>query len=903
MTNAWDEVRTAIDDGDAAAVAKLVIGFDEARRLEVARELPGHLPEARRAGRLKEEERERERRARWAVLVERAEREGRSVYALAELHDHPAAEPADGWMEPMRVAGAGTIAGAAAVAAWLNRRDFERGFEPLEIDDVPLILRVVAARPAAWQRDLAVRLAQRLRGSRPVADRRVRLPLALLRATGAEPPEHDPLTLAWAAATAAGELPDDPLLPVMVPRLFSAEGAGRLLRSDEGWAEALTALAADGRVERERVLAGCRGRFLRGGQAADQRFFVRLHELLDPAPEETAPHLRDYLALLASAPANVADLALRQVRRSGPVPPAEAGEAVEGLLFRPEGRLVRAGLAWLDRLLKGPAADVDAYAPALAAALVCESGEARERAVKLAVKHAGRFGPLGAETIRDAVATLPAHQGVRLAAVFGGEAASEPEPVPFVPAPLPHVPEPVPMPAARAPEALARLRLREFDWLSSEMWLDGFVRLAARPDGRERAALAGALAPLAARCDDDRYGWRPWWRTAEWAAAMARELTDPGAELRAPVEWRATVEERVPEMTHGPAGKIMPLARFAEVYRAQVEGRLPPYLLATPTRANGVLDADALVQRLEGYERDGAEALPLDLRQALLRLGRTVPAEVAARAARLTGETGRKVARWLTGRPAEPRTVLCWGTHEGDTRITSEFVSGPEYQEVLGDLLVFRFHDESCKMLLAVLAGHRELAAARSAYALKSFWPLEKPKAEDLQLLATAEGPGGPGLALVLAHFLLAGPSGGAVGPFLRLAATGGLPGEETGVQLGDLLKRGGDSPSAVIAALKAAAEQGAHRQVWQVMAGLLPACLPGPGERATSAHTRLMTFAADVAEWADARGAVAVVAETAGRRRVTELVRQARRLHHRLTGTSGELRGQGAGEPAAGPS
>ncbi|WP_345147845.1 hypothetical protein [Nonomuraea rubra] len=53
----------------------------------------------------------------------------------------------------------------------------------------------------------------------------------------------------------------------------------------------------------------------------------------------------------------------------------------------------------------------------------------------------------------------------------------------------------------------------------------------------------------------------------------------------------------------------MPLARFAEVYQSMLDGRMPPYLLATPTRVNGLLDAEALVERVAGYERDGVQAL------------------------------------------------------------------------------------------------------------------------------------------------------------------------------------------------------------------------------------------------------------------------------------------------------
>ncbi|WP_084964520.1 DUF6493 family protein [Thermoactinospora rubra] len=848
MTNAWDAVRTALDAEDAAAVAKLVTGLDDARRREVARELPGYLKHAQRTG---------------------------------EHHPYTWAANAR-WTAAMRVAGAGTIPGATATATWLARRDLEPAWEYPPIDDVPSVVEATRTRPAAWREDLAVRLALKLRSTRPEPDQRVRLTLALLRETGVTPPDHDPLTLAWIAATPAGDLHEDPLLNAMVPRLFSAEGVGRLLRNDADWPATLATLADGGRIEREALLSGCRTRFLVGGQAIDQRFFVRLHELLDPSDNETAPHLRDYLALLPSAPANVADLALKRVRRTKAVPPGLAGEAVEGLLFRAEGRLVRAGLAWLDRLLRDTANDLDAYAPALAAALVCESGEARSRAVKLAVKHADRFGPLGVDVIRDTVALLPPDHGAELAAVFGGEPVSEPRPVRFVPPPLRRAPEPAPMPLPmRDPEELARMQPSEYDWLSSERWLDGFVTLAAT----RRAELTTALKPLARRCGNIHYRTWPWWNPSDWAIAMARELAEPGSERA--VLGRLAGAERVPEMTHSNLGLLMPLTRYAEVYRALADDRLPPYLLSTPTRANGLLDAEALVERLEGYERAAVEALPLDLRQALLRLRRDVSDEVAARAGRLTSEAGRRVARWLTNRPADPEVVFTWTTYQGDPRIDSEFVCGPEYQEVLGDLLVSRFHDESCERLLAVLAGHRDLAAARAAWTLLSWWPLNKPKVKDLALLASADGPAGPGVGLILARFLLDGPDGGAVPPLLRLAATGRFDGRETGRQLAVLLRRHNQSPGEAVAALREAAERGAHQAVWQVMAGLLPDYLPKSGERATTVHTRLMAFAADVAEWADARGELAVVAELAGRARGSELVRLARRLHDQLTGPS----------------
>ncbi|MGW3353373.1 hypothetical protein ACWDA3_59670 [Nonomuraea rubra] len=880
MINAWEAVRAAIDAEDLAAIAALLTGFDDAQRREVARELPRYLPVAEQAGERADRERNRRREVRWRELTVQAEEAGVSIwelpegYAMMTHHQHVGVR----WMEPVRVAGAGAIAGAAAVASWLSKPRLVRRRARADLDEIPPILQVVAARPAAWQEDLAVRLALRLRAARPRPDDvRVRLALALLRATGAEPPRHDPLTLAWVAAATAAELSRDPLLDAMVPRLFEAEGVGRLLRDDGELGAALARLSADGRIKRAALLDGCRTRFLRGGEAADLRFFITLHDLLDPSAEEVAPHARDYAATLSLPAANVADLALRQLRRLKATPPAEA---VESLLFRSEGRLVRAGLALLDRVLKEPSEDVDAYAPALAAALVCESAEARERAVKLAVKHAGRFGPDAAGTIREIVPMLPPGPGAALAGVFGGEAVPEPPRPRFQPQPLPAVPESEPMPLITHAQVLARVTLREFDWLQPERWLDGFVRLAS---DERRESLIAELAPLAAR--NLEYRWGPWWDISDWAAAMARELIEPGAERRAMPDGRADPARRVPETAHAAMWRLMPMARFAEVYQSLLDGRMPPYLLATPTRVNGLLDAEALVERLEGFERDGVQALPLDLRQALLRLGRgSVTADAVRRAALLTTPSGRLVHRWLTDRPADPEVVLRWTTHEGDPRVEAELVLGPEYAELFGDLLVPRPWDEACERLLPVLAGHRELAAAISVYSLMSTWPMNKPTARDLDRLVLADGPGGPGLALLLARHLLEGPDGDGVRPLLLLAASGGLPGAELGRQLAVLLNRGQDRPADAIAALAEAARLGAHREVWQVMTGLLPAYLPGAGERANSVHTRLMRLAAEVAGWAEARGEVPAVAELAGRARTSELVRQARALHTLLT-------------------
>ncbi|MEV4248258.1 hypothetical protein AB0J63_33195 [Streptosporangium canum] len=81
---------------------------------------------------------------------------------------------------------------------------------------------MIAARPAEWQADLAVRLALRVRGRRG-RPRDGNLPpaLALLRRTGVTPPENDPLVVGWVSREARlSELRADPLLDHLLPRIF-----------------------------------------------------------------------------------------------------------------------------------------------------------------------------------------------------------------------------------------------------------------------------------------------------------------------------------------------------------------------------------------------------------------------------------------------------------------------------------------------------------------------------------------------------------------------------------------------------------------------------------------------------------------------------------------------------------
>ncbi|GIH93596.1 DUF6493 family protein [Planobispora siamensis] len=908
VQGAWAEIRELIGSGRTGAVAERVATLSAAERREIAAELPGHL------------------RAMWAT---------REV-VWADLGARG---------EAMLVAGAGTIGGAAAAASWLGRAEFTsvRGAGPLA--------GVLARRPREWQADVVVRLASRVR-----PDRDASLVLDLLRALGVEPPPHDPLVVAWAnerGAPREGGLAGDPLLAVMAPRLFEAEGVGRSLSWDDGnrYGSLLARLvraAADGTVSREMLLDGCVRRFLRGGEAADLRFFVRLHRALGPLPAETAVHTRDYLRLIPAAPGPVAELALRHAREApglAELDPADLVEGVESAVFRPERKLARAGLTWLDRAVRREPGLAGDLAPALATALGHEESDVREYAARIAVKHAGRFTPPAAELLTEAVAALPPDPATRLTAArlavaFGsaslasveassssgsseawpvapGRSAPQEEPVPpELPAPPPILPLPPPPGTA---EELDLLR-DSGGWAAAERCLAGFVRLLARDPGGLRAYLE-ANPPRPGLRIFRKSSWR--W-VDDWICALCWEVAEPGAEQfwsRPPQVAPRTVviAARRDEEARGPgrAARRIPgggtisaphrvlLLRCAEIFDALVADRLPPLLLATPTLSSGHLEAEELLARLEELEAAGTEPLEADFQQALLRLPRQVDAEVVTRAERLTSRAGRRAARRLAEGPLpDPVVTVRWnGAADGRTEFLSALASAKLYghrtDRVSVEAVPTGLHLVDALMggagrepgdgghmgwWAAVMPSHREVVAAHLlAYLLPS---RDRAGAElrSMAELAWSDGPDGPALALLIAHRLTGHDRDAALSELLTLAARGRLPAADLGEQLAYRVRWDGLALGEIIPVLAQAAHQGAYRDVWRVVAAMLPRLLPVTGQEPPRGLPGLAELGVATAGWAGARGEIPEVAAAAVGAATNRLTRQCRRLHAFLT-------------------
>lgn len=878
-----DDLRKAIEAGDPERVAHLVAALDGAERRAFAKDLPGRLGAMRAAT------------------------------AYRSLADNVRAS--------LLVAGAGTISGPAAAASWLCRGDLRSWWGPDDFAALRETLTLATAgRSDEWRADVAHRVAARIRVS-DVDAMLWHAAASLIRAAGAAPPVSDGFVVGWAGGGRADALGDDPFLDTLVPKLFEVDGVGAVLANDATWmqwdrtrkatwASALSDLARAGRIERASLLDGCVSRFLRGGTAHTLRWFVQLHDALEPTDDETADRVRDYVRLLPTAPPTVADLALRQVRRADDLGGLDAAlftEAADALLFRPEKKLARAALTWLDRTAR-KRDRADATLRALTAVFTSDAVDLRERAVKIAAKHAARAGGPVREEIRDAAGDLPAALRATIAAVFGEvEPTAGPEPLmgppPFVPR---EMPTPIGSLAELAEEFAVRLRSEE-EWLASERFLAALVEFAHRDLHGTREALrkqADDMAPWITKPDGHSYmrahvreSWIQFPVQNLLLLGTSRKLTDVFAAL-------LLRRSRTAGTANDPQLKRFLKWRLHEI--ASAVGTVP-LLLASPTEASGHIDPDVLVRRLERLEAAGIAPGRADLLQAMLRVPREIDPGAVVRAKGLGSEAGRAVASWLAAGGLADPAVACTvlqAPHAtaGGRRLrfpsqvlaTVDMPGGSEIDELCVLPEPGRRESEAQSLYLdphlgywpAVLPSHRDIAAAHLVPRLAGTQDGGWGQGAIMLGLAEADGPAGSATGTLLAYALAnrdEDERGKAVDALLTLSARGALPAAETGTALGTLSALGRIPLPRTLKALTAAADAGAHAGVWTILAGALPHALPAPGERAPAGLPALIAQATRLAEVTGARGAIPEVADVAARGGSSRLVQESARLHRAL--------------------
>ncbi|MEU5994860.1 DUF6493 family protein [Spirillospora sp. NPDC047418] len=880
------ELQKAIEAGDTELTAREVMALDEPGRRAAAAGLPALLKAMRAAS-------------------EHGFLDNQAVRTLL-------------------LAGAGTIGGPAAAATWLCRGDLRLWWWGGGDTELRLLREVTSVRSPEWRAEVAHRVADRVRGA-DIDWTRWNFAAELAKSAGAAPPVSDGFVVGWVSdpdPSRSQELSEDPFLDTLLPKLFEVDGVGAALAADATWmrqdrpreatwAGALSALARAGRIERTTLLDGCVSRFLRGGTTHNLRWFVQLHDALEPTDDETAARVRDYVRLLPTAPPAVADLALRQVRRADDLERLDAdlfAEAADALLFRPEKKLVRAALTWLDRTAR-KRERAGATVRALTAVFTSDAVDLRDRAVKIAVKHAARAGePVRAE-VRDAAGGLPADQREAIAAAFGEVAAvTEPEPLmgppPFVPRELP---APIGSLAELAEEFAVRLRSEE-EWPATERFLAALVEFAHRDPAGTREALRGhadTLAPWLTKPDDHPY-MRGRGRES-WIQFPVQNLLIPG-KTRTLSEVFATLLMR---RSHSAGTAIDPqLMRFLKWRLHEVASAVEtvPLLLATPTEGSGHIDPDVLVDRLERLEAAGRVPGPADLLQAMLRVPREIDPAAVAHAKGLSGVAGRKVAAWLAAGGLADPAVTCTVL---DTPLAT--VGGRSFRlpthvlpvvEMPGDSEIDRLcvlpepdrrnfgtrsFDPHTGHWPAVLPSHRDIVAAHLVPHLAGWEEYGWNQGAIMLGLAEADGPAGAATGTLLAHTLAnqdQDERAKAVEALLVLAARGALPAAETGTALGRLAALGRVPLPRTLKALTAAADAGAHAGVWTILAAALPHALPAPGERAPAGLPAMITLAARLAEITGAGGAIPEVADVAARGGSSRLVAESARLHRTLTAT-----------------
>lgn len=567
-------------------------------------------------------------------------------------------DPARGLNEAgLAIVGAGVLPDAKSVAAWLHRYGMQhhrlvdasglRGY--VETSVVPNVFYVLTERGVPWLGDLAKQIAQRLPRTADFGTERFELVCRLLEHTGTPVPTTPGFVASWVHGlgpdTVGAELAAHPEFAVLVPHLFDVEEAGVALSHDARWPDALAAVVRSGLVDRDVMLDACLARLARDGRPGATRAFLAVHDALAPTTEEVAARIAAYLAVLGSAVSTVASMAqnkLFDVEDHGLLAAADQLAVADSMLRRKEKKLVRAQLA---RLGKQPATDTDRKAE-IARLIVSSWDGADADIVRQGMRTVAAMGLSDAaqrELLSVAPSTLPADLAAELAAIAGRPVAADASRVTSVPRRLASPPRVALAPITDldklAAETLALLGGDAADlttpWL--ETVIDGLLIASAR----DRDALRRCLEPV---LRSDPFRWAQEFTEYGYNRTLRHAV---GALVCASIGMRPTEHPRDPhEAWSGPEALLVD-----RVFALATGTPLPPLSVCLPSWTNGLLDPDALFDRLERAASGGWPPPPQELELALLRLD--VPGDAAERErlalafGGLGSDAGAAAAQWI----------------------------------------------------------------------------------------------------------------------------------------------------------------------------------------------------------------------------------------------------------------
>lgn len=754
------------------------------------------------------------------------------------------------------VAAAGLLPGAAALAPWLVRN--RPG------DDPRWVVEALLDREASWLPDLAGRLAERL-STRTRDPDLWQLTVALIDVSGIAPLDTDGFLFQYVSHGPEWWLRDKPGWAAVVPKMLMVDAVGpQLVR---WWGDVISALAAEGLLDRSELLDVCLARLQRGGRASAMAGFLTLHESLAPDLDEIAGLARDYVALLSAALSTVAGRAqeaLQQLDRAGRLAPDLFHEASRRLLARTEKKLVRTQLTWLEHVIAREPAQLDALLLIATTAFAHGAADVQDRALTLVLKHLDRASPATRSEISALGADLPPDLAARLGVASAVEQVGA---IAWAPREMP--------PRISTLHELAREILGFFrpsnttvDAIRIERILAAIVEAAHR----DRAALAGALAPVF-----EKYGWiapgpANWTNTSELGspntygalgAVIGAAAVAPAPRREPPgrADWVAALER---QQRVAPERALM--MRMQEI-AVGLSFAPRPALVSTPTAASGSIDPEVLAARLRAAAAEGWEPWPLDLAHARLRLPATEPVEATR------WEVTRRISHFsYSGHNNIDHTdevrLHAAAPAVGPVGATQEL---PHWGSV---------HWQECWP--ALLPAHRDVAAAHLLPYLLDQVGGTSGRMPLLPLLAEADGPIGEGMRLALAYGLGAGRPENrvhAVDALLTLAARGQFDGAPLGAVVGHLVAREVIVLNRIVPALRDVARAGAARPVWELTVAALAALWPAAGARPVARLADLIALGVELAQQLEPTETIPGLAEAAARRGSSRVAAEAKRL------------------------
>ncbi|WP_430790952.1 DUF6493 family protein [Actinoplanes sp. G11-F43] len=871
------------------------------------------------------------------LLISAGEAERRAFFKTVEA-GIKAVDPASLWRLQANPAGGyaiavlGTAPTAQRASALLTRRILRDHWRWMPTAH---LLAVAAARGLDWLGDLGHRLAQRLPTRDVWESSEWEFVAAVIRAGGAEPPVIEGVVRGWLAgligprASRRRPVPlttrmrEDPYLDLILPSLFEIDGLGAVI-FNSGWSDgsddpatvarfpgATAALVAEGRLDRKTILAATVDRLTRGDKPNALRPFAVLHDCLAPTVDEIAEYAPDYLRMLAEGPgplAALAQTALRILDDHGRLDLDLLLDTSAPVLIRKEKSLVKAQIAWLEKVARRDPGRVGEVTVAISGGFGHPALDIQERALAVAAGHLPVLGPETVARIAAESTLLAGDLTARAAELFGTTVAVADRPVALVAVEAAPMPAPITSAAELAEEVV--VLLHDQTGLRWERVLDALVRLHADSD---RESLTAALAPVLERHE-------AWFRDSTWnpcspfialgTAMFMATVPLPARDnnlLRLQMAVRAAWQEgrrggddsRLPT---DPFGVLV--LRTAEI-AVHINGAMMPMLVATPTRVNGSVDPAVLLERLSRAEAEGWQPWPFDLEQALLRLPRTgVDPAVTAGAAALTSPAGRQFAQWLAsgGLPdpvSEPflqlmdanpisdapvrrrMAVRLRPSRDGGLRLERQLLTHePEKHPAWWP----NEFDGIESVLTMVLPHHREVAAAW-AIAGQATLADQNRRGNGVLLpcLAECTGPVGPGLAYALAYTLAAKQEtdrASALDAFLALAAGTEPFAPAVGAALADLAADSTIKLSRVIPVLADAHRAGASGAVWEVLTAALPPLLTTK----LRAVPDLLELATQIAVTGNLHAEIPGLSEAAAQPGTSRLVQESKRLHTILT-------------------